>query len=42
MSKLAIYGASKLRVVALGDGLERTFWAYVNQDPLDFHFFVYD
>ena len=35
-------GASKLRVVALGDGLEKIFWAHVNQDPLDFHFFVYD
>ena len=35
-------GASTLRVVALGDGLEKIFWAHVNQDPLDFHFFVYD
>ena len=42
VSKLVASGASKLRVVALDGGLEKTFWAQVNQDPLDFHFFVYD
>jgi predicted GNAT family acetyltransferase len=29
-------------VVALNDDLERAFWEYVNHDPLDFHFFIYD
>jgi ribosomal protein S18 acetylase RimI-like enzyme len=42
VSKLITSGASKLRVFPLGDGLEKTFWAHVNQDPLDFHFFIYD
>jgi ribosomal protein S18 acetylase RimI-like enzyme len=35
-------GSSKLRVVALAEGLEPVFWAHVNQDLLDFHFFIYD
>ncbi|MBN1245428.1 GNAT family N-acetyltransferase [Candidatus Bathyarchaeota archaeon] len=34
--------SSKLRVVALNEALERGFWAHVNQDPLDFHFFIFD
>lgn len=35
-------GASKLRVVALNDDWEEVFWRHVTQDPLDFHFFIYD
>ena len=35
-------GASKLRVVALNDEWEEVFWRHVKQDPLDFHFFIYD
>jgi hypothetical protein len=34
--------ASKLRVVALNDYWEEVFWRHVTQDPLDFHFFIYD
>jgi len=34
--------SSKLRVVALYKDWEPVFWAHVNQDPLDFHFFIYD
>ena len=40
--KLGVSGSSKLRVVALSEGLEPVFWAHVNKDLLDFHFFVYD
>jgi GNAT superfamily N-acetyltransferase len=29
-------------VVALNEDWERVFWAHVNQDPLDFYFFIYD
>jgi len=29
-------------VVTLDDDLEGLFWAHVNRDPLDFHFFIYD
>jgi predicted GNAT family acetyltransferase len=29
-------------MAALNEDLERFFWAHVNQDPLDFHFFIYD
>jgi len=42
VSKLVPFTASKLRVVALSDGLEKVFWGFVSRDPLDFHFFVYD
>ncbi len=34
--------SSKLHVATLNADLETVFWAYVNQDPLDFHFFIYD
>lgn len=34
--------SSKLRVAALNADLEPVFWAHVNQDPLDFYFFIYD
>ena len=37
-----MHSSSKLRVAALNEALERVFWAHVNQDPLDFHFFIYD
>ena len=42
MSKLVTPSASKLRVVTLNDRFEGLFWEHVNQDPLDFHFFIYD
>jgi predicted GNAT family acetyltransferase len=42
VNKLVTSGASKLRVVTLNDGLEKIFWDFVNRDPLDFHFFIYD
>jgi len=29
-------------VAALTEDLERVFWAHVNQDPLDFYFFIFD
>ena len=29
-------------MTALNKALEPVFWAHVNQDPLDFHFFIYD
>jgi ribosomal protein S18 acetylase RimI-like enzyme len=31
-----------LRVAALNEDLEPVFWAHVNKDLLDFHFFIYD
>ena len=42
MGKLGTSGASKLRVVALDDELEKVFWDFVTRDLLDFHFFIYD
>jgi ribosomal protein S18 acetylase RimI-like enzyme len=42
VSKLVTPSASKLRVVTLNDSLEGVFWEHVNQDTLDFHFFIYD
>ena len=29
-------------MAALTEALERVFWAHVNQDPLDFYFFIFD
>jgi len=40
--KLATPSSSKLRVVALNEDWERVFWAHVNQDTLDFQFFIFD
>lgn len=37
-----MHSSSKLRVAVLNEDLEPVFWAHVNQDPLDFHFFIYD
>lgn len=31
-----------MRVVLLSSELENAFWAYVNQDPLDYYFFIFD
>ena len=42
MGKLVTFGASKLRVVALSDSLEKVFWGFISRDSLDFHFFIYD
>jgi ribosomal protein S18 acetylase RimI-like enzyme len=42
VGKLGTFGASKLRIVTLDDGLEKVFWAFVNRDLLNFHFFIYD
>lgn len=42
MSELVTPSSSKLHMVTLNDELEGVFWVHVNQDPLDFHFFIYD
>jgi predicted GNAT family acetyltransferase len=42
VSKLVTPSSFRLRVVALNDRWEPVFWERVNQDPLDFHFFIYD
>lgn len=39
---MATPSSSKLRVVALNEDWEQVFWAHVNQDPLDFYFFIFD
>jgi GNAT superfamily N-acetyltransferase len=31
-----------LKVVSLEDGYEQDFWNHVNQDPLDYYFFIFD
>jgi hypothetical protein len=31
-----------LKVVSVENGLEQTFWNHVNQDPLDYYFFILD
>lgn len=31
-----------MRVVSVEDGLEQTFWDYVNRDPLNYYFFILD
>jgi len=42
VSKLVTSSSSKLRMVNLNDGLENFFWDFVNRDPLDFYFFIFD
>ena len=39
---MAAPSGSKLRVAALNEDSEKVFWAHVNQDPLDFYFFISD
>jgi predicted GNAT family acetyltransferase len=31
-----------LKVVPLEEDLEKTFWSHVNQDPIDYYFFIFD
>jgi len=31
-----------MKVVSIDEGLEQTFWNYVNHDPLDYYFFILD
>lgn len=31
-----------MKIFSIEDGLEQTFWNHVNQDPLDFYFFILD
>lgn len=31
-----------MKVVSIEEGLEQTFWNHVNQDPLDYYFFILD
>ncbi len=33
---------SVLKVVSVREGFEQTFWKHVNQDPLDYYFFILD
>ena len=32
----------RLKIVSIADGYEKTFWEYVNQDQLDYYFFILD
>lgn len=32
----------RLKIVSVADGYEKTFWEYVNQDQLDYYFFILD
>lgn len=31
-----------MRAVSVADGYEKVFWDYVNRDPLDYYFFIFD
>lgn len=31
-----------MKVVPLGEGLEKAFWNHVNRDPIDYYYFIYD
>ncbi len=31
-----------LKIVLLDESLQKTFWAHVNRDPIDYHFFIFD
>jgi GNAT superfamily N-acetyltransferase len=31
-----------LKIISIGEGLEQDFWSHVNQDPLDYYFFILD
>ena len=35
-------GGNGLRIVSIDEGFEQTFWDYVDQDPLDYYFFILD
>lgn len=39
---MCVLGEASLKIVSIENGLERTFWKHVNQNPLDYYFFIRD